>query len=354
MKPRLSVTILVAAAAVALIATAGCCRRPPDEVGQAEAALAQAREECAEQYAPEEYQSALEAYNAAERYWAEDRHCRNARAAALEAIELAANAEARANERMAELEAEAARLIAGIESAIQDAEAAWAELERLETEVEANRDRASEAQAGRLEEYEDCEIATDWPEVTVDSTPPDRIAEARAQLNHTRQMMVEGECNLLDVIAELNGIPAIVQQASGTISAEAERLNEINGWIEQTLAERQAELERCILERFPPEYVVQRGDCLWRIAEMEMIYGCPFQWPRIWWANQWTEEAAQTLTREERFNLIRDPDLIFPGQVLTINRLDDPDEMRRAEHYARNRYGTTDWRDIPNFLTDGR
>ena len=88
MKSKLSVSILVAAAAVMLIATAGCCRRPPAEVGQAEAALAQARDECAEQYAPEEYQRALEAYNAAERYWAEDRHCRNARDSALEAIEL--------------------------------------------------------------------------------------------------------------------------------------------------------------------------------------------------------------------------------------------------------------------------
>lgn len=43
--------------------------------------------------------------------------------------------------------------------------------------------------------------------------------------------------------------------------------------------------------------------CLWNIAKKDEIYGDPFMWPKIWQAN--TDQ-------------IRNPDLIFPGQVLQI------------------------------------
>ncbi|MEO5929328.1 MAG: LysM peptidoglycan-binding domain-containing protein [Candidatus Kapaibacterium sp.] len=44
-------------------------------------------------------------------------------------------------------------------------------------------------------------------------------------------------------------------------------------------------------------------DCLWNIAGKETIYNDPFMWPKIWQAN--TEQ-------------IRNPDIIYPGQVLNI------------------------------------
>ncbi len=44
-------------------------------------------------------------------------------------------------------------------------------------------------------------------------------------------------------------------------------------------------------------------DCLWNIAKRETIYGNAQLWPKIWQAN--TDQ-------------IRNPDLIFPGQVLKI------------------------------------
>ena len=44
-------------------------------------------------------------------------------------------------------------------------------------------------------------------------------------------------------------------------------------------------------------------DCLWNIAAKDEIYNDPFMWPKIWQAN--TDQ-------------IRNPDLIFPGQVLRI------------------------------------
>lgn len=44
-------------------------------------------------------------------------------------------------------------------------------------------------------------------------------------------------------------------------------------------------------------------DCLWNIAKKPDIYNDPFAWPKIWRAN--TDQ-------------IRNPDLIYPGQQLTI------------------------------------
>lgn len=44
-------------------------------------------------------------------------------------------------------------------------------------------------------------------------------------------------------------------------------------------------------------------DCLWNISGKEQIYNDPFMWPKIWQANA---------------DKIRNPDVIFPGQVLQI------------------------------------
>jgi nucleoid-associated protein YgaU len=44
-------------------------------------------------------------------------------------------------------------------------------------------------------------------------------------------------------------------------------------------------------------------DCLWNIAKKPEIYNDPFAWPKIWRANG---------------DQIKNPDLIYPGQVLTV------------------------------------
>ena len=50
-------------------------------------------------------------------------------------------------------------------------------------------------------------------------------------------------------------------------------------------------------------YKVNRGDYLWRIAKKPDVYNNPFQWIRIYTKNR---------------DLIKDPDLIFPGQEFKI------------------------------------
>jgi len=52
-------------------------------------------------------------------------------------------------------------------------------------------------------------------------------------------------------------------------------------------------------------YTVIRGDYLWKISKKDEIYGDPYQWIRIYCVNK---------------DQIKDPDLIFPDQIFRIAR----------------------------------
>ncbi len=54
-----------------------------------------------------------------------------------------------------------------------------------------------------------------------------------------------------------------------------------------------------------PRYTVRRGESLWRISKRTTVYGDGRSWPRLYQANR---------------DLIRDPDLIHPGQEIRIPR----------------------------------
>lgn len=56
-------------------------------------------------------------------------------------------------------------------------------------------------------------------------------------------------------------------------------------------------------KQYTVRLIPERRDCLWRIAEYKTIYGDPFKWTRIYKANK---------------GQIKNPDLIFPGQVFDI------------------------------------
>jgi nucleoid-associated protein YgaU len=61
----------------------------------------------------------------------------------------------------------------------------------------------------------------------------------------------------------------------------------------------------------PDTYTVNRGDFLWRIAGMSTIYGDPYAWSRIYTSNR---------------DQIKDPDLIYPAQIFQIPRDVGPNE----------------------------
>lgn len=69
-------------------------------------------------------------------------------------------------------------------------------------------------------------------------------------------------------------------------------------------------------------YTVAKGDCLWCIAGQSKIYGNPYLWPLLYKANSGS---------------IKDADLIYADQVLTVDRAASDGEKGRADKHSRNR-----------------
>lgn len=67
---------------------------------------------------------------------------------------------------------------------------------------------------------------------------------------------------------------------------------------------------------------VSKGDTLWGIAGMSMVYGNPYEWPLIYKANA---------------NKIHDPDLIYPGENLSINQDPGQAAVSAAIDHAKHR-----------------
>ena len=69
-------------------------------------------------------------------------------------------------------------------------------------------------------------------------------------------------------------------------------------------------------------YVVQKGDHLWGISAKPAVYGDPYQWP---------------LLHKRNRDDIYDPDLIYPGQVLHIERDLSQTQINIAVNHAKTR-----------------
>jgi sRNA-binding protein len=69
-------------------------------------------------------------------------------------------------------------------------------------------------------------------------------------------------------------------------------------------------------------YVVQAGDHLWGISSQPKVYGDPYQWPLLFKRN-----------RAE----IKDADLIYPGQMIQIERDLTDTQVQEAMTHARTR-----------------
>ncbi len=69
-------------------------------------------------------------------------------------------------------------------------------------------------------------------------------------------------------------------------------------------------------------WTVVRGNHLWGIANNNDVYNVPEKWPLIYKANR---------------NKIKDPDLIFPGQVFVIPQNSSQSEVSDAVKHAKSR-----------------
>ena len=100
---------------------------------------------------------------------------------------------------------------------------------------------------------------------------------------------------------EIDGIEKSIEEAKGSkialLSEMESKLAELDG----NLAALKAKVPANIYDH----YTVVKGDYLWKIAKKDDIYGDPYQWIRIYCVNK---------------DQIKDPDLIYPDQVFNIAR----------------------------------
>jgi len=108
------------------------------------------------------------------------------------------------------------------------------------------------------------------------------------------KILEECKANLDQINADINKLEAQVKEYRDKVQAVD---NEIS-----SLKEEIASLKEEIA-KYPSEYTVEEGDYLAKIAGMRYIYNNSKAWPRIYRANR---------------DLIKDPNLIYPGWVLKI------------------------------------
>lgn len=118
----------------------------------------------------------------------------------------------------------------------------------------------------------------------------------------------------------------LIKQAQDAMKAgdnakAIELANSARQQAEDALAQHQAEMAKMESAK-PGSYTVAHGDSLWRIAGKSEIYDNPYEWPLIYKANH---------------DKIKDADLIFPGQVFSINRDASAADIAAAVEHAKTR-----------------
>jgi nucleoid-associated protein YgaU len=144
---------------------------------------------------------------------------------------------------------------------------------------------------------------------------------AKSKLDQAKASMAD-PCKYKDAADSARMAAELAEEAQQTAIAEKKRIEEeerkraeaerLRREGEAEEARRRAEEER--LRNFPPSYTVASGDSLWRISGRDKIYKKSTFWPIIFDAN-----GAK----------IDDPDLIYPGQELSISRGMSEADMQR-------------------------
>jgi nucleoid-associated protein YgaU len=139
-------------------------------------------------------------------------------------------------------------------------------------------------------------------------------ADGKSKLEQARKQAGD-PCAWKDATAAAKQAEDALRRARNAAIAEKKRLEEEAAAAARAKAEEEARrkaAEQPVAETLPGNYQVQRGDYLWRIAGMDKIYQGSKFWPLIYDANR---------------SQIQNPDLIYPGQNLTIPRKMSDTEM---------------------------
>lgn len=271
---RISKLILFAALVAALVVT-GCSKPPVQEMDNARAAMKAAQDSGAEKCATEEYYKAKEALAAAEAKMAQAENADNKG-------ELYKQAKAELMQAIADFEK--AKEVAVERSKINDKAQAELDAYKKNLMVSAN------AEGSKYSATYKATMA--------------KIAEAQALIDKC-----EGE-KAMAVLKQVEVDNAMIQQE--IVEGKAAEM--------KAEAARKARLRAQMMKAQTENYEVNKGDNLWNISKAK--YMNPFMWPLIYWANN---------------EQIKDPDLIFPGQIFKIRKYFEDGEKEKADSFARNR-----------------
>lgn len=148
-----------------------------------------------------------------------------------------------------------------------------------------------------------------------------KLGIIEGKLRELERLSLKERCDRKDELyALLNDLNDLRQEKLALIKEYYEKIVDLNRRINRAIQE-------CESLR-PSTYVVQtwakERDCLWNISGKIDIYGDPFLWPKIWIANK---------------DIIRNPDIIHPGQVLEIpdKGPKSSEEIKAEQRYWRNK-----------------
>jgi nucleoid-associated protein YgaU len=271
---------------VLLVLVAGCAGRMPQEVVDVNRGLGEAKDACAGVYAADdlqEIQGEVDAMNEL----ADAKKYRKARKAA-------------------------DPILPGIGELSEAAASARAD---AKAEAEAAIEAAASALSGAADAEAPALVSSAYQQAE------EKLSEARR--------LFDDPCKYDEAMSAARDAARLADNATQAAQAERKRLEEEERKRAEEEARRKAEearrLEEERLKMFPPTHVVERGDSLWRISGMENIYDNPIYWPIIHDANG---------------GMISDPDLIYPGQELTIPRGMEQQGMDEKLHMLWRNYAT--------------
>ncbi len=134
----------------------------------------------------------------------------------------------------------------------------------------------------------------------------------KLQMKYERAVELAENCRGPEALALLDDCQKDLYNLKSMIAADKAKAMQESMTKNET-ATNNADVEGC-------EYEVVKGDSLWKISDMK--YANPLMWPMIYWANK-----AQ----------IKDPDLIYPGQVFKIKKAFEESEKADAIKFSKTR-----------------
>lgn len=204
---------------------------------------------------------------------------------------------------------------------IQDFQARVQALREKLAELNTKVDKLKSDIESTVAAYEDCE-----------KTLLSLIGASEADLTNFAQKLGQLEGKVREMQRLSNDVLADRQDDVKALEAEYMELRNNKVSILPQFYDRMVKLGKDIKglyrEKTIQSYTVgtwaENRDCLWNIAGNLEIYGDPHLWPKIWVAND---------------GEIRNPDIIFPGQVLTIPKKapKNSDELKKERRYWREK-----------------